>query len=434
MTDYISESGLIKIPRQLLDGVKNEAHLLFLSYAYHTTRLDSTVAKYHNLILKMLEYYNLTPIDNHLLSNEFVINFDDSDLPKSYRKYERPDKAKTVLVKIDKVRLNTYGYYLAPNTICLCTSRLYRLLRDPKVDEDLILEAFKNIDGTIDHELTHFIQKNYLHPYNQKMLPDYSKIGDDYYNSPVEFDPTIKSDLIWFAEVAYKLPPSQINDAIKYWIGSTYRIEYPFRPSNFFRSLRKNNPDQYLKAVKIFVSKAKEAVRDYVIEHTKITELQAKRLDTVFEDLRINEFADFVKNVNTFIVYPESRLQDFESIKKYLPKISDNYKQQDTKKLLFVKCGEQGIDMIVNQKKSFKIETIFSNPVVEGTGLLFEFGDIPVILNINILTRDTAYINACEEYGIVHLEGNFVIADGKNFKFNHSNLLGVYRDGKLVGK
>lgn len=428
----ISESGLIKIPADLLKKVIDESHLIFLSFAYHKTRLDSSVQKHHNLILKMLKYYEMSPIDQHLLADSFTIVFDDSDLPEDYRKYARGKNS--IVVKIDTQELKYYGYFREPSTICLCVTKLYNLLRTPSCNEHEVFDAFKSIDGTIEHEITHYIQKNYLHGANSTRLPGYEKFGHEYYNSPVEFDPTIKSDLKDFATFASKLDKNAINDAIKYFVHANYNTKFVFTfpKSTFFYSLRTKNKEKYIRAVKVFAQHAKEAVRDYKLEHLRIQETQAQRLDAVFCGLRLNEFSDLVDNINTFIKYPESRKEDFESIKKYLDNIDDKYKVLDTKKLMFMRCGKDYVEQITQQKKAFRLNVIFSNPVIEGNGMLFEVDNVPVFLNINLLTRDSDYQEKCQKYGFDFLEGNFIIADGTNYKFSRKNLLGVYKNGKKL--
>lgn len=428
----ISQSGLIKIPKELLEGVIHQARVIFLSSAYSITRLDASVTKYHNLILNMCQHYNITPIEKHLLKGEFIVRYNDDDLPPDYFKYCQHG-TKSIAVKIDWTSTQYYGYYTeSDNTLGICPVKIYSILHDPHFDEHALFAAFEHINGTIKHELTHMVQRIYLHSSNYTMLPDYAKYGSDYYNSMTEFHPTLKSDLSSFASLAYKLDPKFYNNAIRYWVG--YDISNAnldgIVPSTFFGFLRRKNEPMYIKAVKLFASKAKDAIRDYIQEHSVVTNLQAKRLDCVFCNLRLNDFANFAKIINTFVAFPDTRLHDYGAIKEYLDLIDARFKQRGTN-LLFVPCGDKAIDYIVRRKKSFVVDTIFSNSEIVGDGMLFEFGDVPVILNISTITHDPDYCNVCDQYDIVHLEGDFVIADGSNFKFDASNLKGVYKNGIL---
>lgn len=448
-----SESGLIKIPGTLLHDVNHAAMQLLLSYAYHKTRLDRNVEKFHNTILKIMAVYKITPIDEHEINNMFKVRYDDSNLPDSYRKYERPN-SKTVFVKIDHQEKRFLGGFLAPNLIVVATQILYNILIDPSKDADALYAVFADFSNTIEHELTHYMQITYLHEDNMKrdgnMLVD-SKY-DKYYTSQIEFDPTIKSNLSTFAQLVYDKFPDGKFDFNRLVGRFTLSKESPnehtdpnlsieqykqavrennFPQSSFFDALKRLKPDAYKKALSLFVANVHAAYDEYKSFKDNAQKLEVKRHDSVFCNLRRNEFAHFVQMINTFITFPESRLADFESMKKYLDRIDVKFKQARLDCQHFVTCNEQAIS-VIKAGKSFSIKTIFVNVDIKNTGMLFDIFGLPMILDIDMLTHDQDYQEACDQHDIKFVLSmhDFAIVDGSNFKFNRDNLVATYINGK----
>lgn len=120
------------------------------------------------------------------------------------------------------------------------------------------------LEGVIEHELTHAIQDMAMGEMNNNV--DYynadGSIDDDkYFTHPIEFDPHIKSeasDLIAFMKqlsvIGMKLDSQTLKNIIKNYVGIKVDAapEYAQMVSQFFVSLKKNEPVKWKKAVKYF--------------------------------------------------------------------------------------------------------------------------------------------------------------------------------------
>lgn len=447
---WISESGHIRVPKQLLDEVTKDARLLLLSYAYHATRLDHNIQKHHNTILQLLKHYNIKPIEKHLLNSVISIDVDDSDLPDSYHKFETNKGKKVVLVRIDHNETKFLGAFKKPNIIVICVQVMYKLLADPTISGDMILDTVADFDNTIDHELTHWVQNTYLHKMNIEKHYDIEKDKSmvPYYTSQVEFDPILKSEIVDFASKVRKAFPNgkfNMNDVMQYYVGASHKSLSDLGlklngftvllPSNYFKILKESKKDWYKKAVKIFCDKAPEAYHNYKKFTKTVTDTKADRLDYIWGKFRANEFTNFVNLLNSFIDYRKTRQAEFQALVKYLPKIDDEFKESRVKDKTFLMCNEQAIQSVKN-KKAFIIPVVFVDHTVHGTGMMFDISGLPMILDVSKIINDKDFIEICDDYELrrATIQDGLAIVDGANFKFGGRALIGTYINNKLVGE
>lgn len=445
-----SLSGLIQVPKDLLNKVRDQAHLLLLSWAYHETRLNPSYKNHHELILKLCKYYKITPLDKFKLSTSFKVTYTDEDLPKSYFKYYN-NSIKQVSVKLDhEARSTLYGYFQQPDMISFSTKSFLITLSNSTMDEDGILRYFNIVDNAIEHELTHFIQYNYLHKSNIAQRADYSDSLEGYYGSNIEFDPSIKSAMYYFAEMLVSdksiLEKYTVNDAVKFFTLSDNGLEVSFdngkihlkdtklTRSDLFLTLKNLDIEKYKIALKTFVTHYNYYYREYKKHHADVIGTKAVRLDAVFCNLRLNEFHDFVNLCNTFIAFPETRLEDYKSLSKYIQNIDDAFKSNRIDPVsTFVRCDGAAIKSIVAEGKSFKINTIFVDSNAT-TGMLFDITGYVMILDIEKIYTDSHFLELCKEYEfkLASCKDRFAIVDGSNVKLNKLNLLGVYKNGTEI--
>jgi hypothetical protein len=472
-----STSGLIKIPKQLLNDVTSKCREILLSYAYNVTRLDANVAKHHDTILKLLSYYKIKPIEAHLLDSVFKVTVDDSDLPQSYQKYKKEGNEKYVVCKLDHVESEYLGAFQRPNVLIVCAKSMYNILLDSGSDTNLLFSKIADFDNTIEHELTHWVQITYLHPDNSEKHYTLGRgfTNKDYYSSKIEFDPTIKSELSRFSTLISEYYPSilqriavpkQASKDVKQTmedaalakrnlffgivglftgslsVSSVAKIpgfENSAKPSPrqafysaFFETLKMHKPDDYKKALTLFGAGVVDACVSHKTFVDDTVNIEAERLDYVFCRLRANEFCNFARIINTFIAFPESRLADFEAMRKYLDRIDNEFKLVRSESSMFVDLVDaSAVESIVLGKRAFSIRVIFVIDEIHDTGIQFDVSGLPMLLDIAAVTRDDRYAELCDLYDIKHIvsPANFAILDGIGYKFQKRSIIAVYKNG-----
>lgn len=291
------KEGLIQNPPKLLKDITDFVVYTYLAYAKdkieeHLEGKDFNTA--HQL-LKKVAYKHKLPLPDDKYSekvgkatieeHEFKLDF--SDLPDRYL-----DKLKKLGTDVSK--LHSYDHVIAeidlspqssltssgafhPATLTMSFSlKKSGMLLDDHIDIDrvhsVLLDKLPSLIGVVDHETAHMIQFLVLrrfHEYNVKS--DYAadnltdENSDDYYNSPVEFDPQIKSEAAYFRGVEDLSKEFDVKDYDKekalahftYADGTTppkgsdlEKISYT-RRSPFFAALKRKNPTQWKKAIKL---------------------------------------------------------------------------------------------------------------------------------------------------------------------------------------
>ena len=263
----ISLSGLIKLPPNLVSHVQNLVRIKLLSYALYSTE-SSEYSEVHALIERLMKEYNIEPIDFMAAMQHTETNVDVSGLPKSYYKFMSLQDG--IIIGLDNVNSKSAAYFSKPNKLFVCTAGLRKYLfskftvfyRDLK-------SYFDELDATVLHELTHYVQHNFLHEANKGMKSRYDSRRpdfdvDDYYSSQIEFDPQIKTEVAHLLEFCkrhygtFRIEDSQINALVSYYVGAkseaeTSKLVTPsVLVSDFFKSLKKVKPMAYKKAIRLF--------------------------------------------------------------------------------------------------------------------------------------------------------------------------------------
>lgn len=274
MKIHISLSGLIKIPTTLLDVVQTKVREKLLSYAYHALENDSEYTDTRNLIIQYMKDSNIEPIGLLESMSTSVIDLDVSGLPQSYYKFASFQDG--LKLDLDSVNTKSKAYFVPPNKITVCIHDFKLMIYHKYIPHYRDIKTyFVNLDATVEHELTHYIQENFLHPANRVRKKQYDSRKADfdfdaYYTSPIEFDPTIKSeiaDLKQYIQHYYRnstLEPVQSNALIGFYVGAfskdqVYKYITPnLEPSSFFLALKKKKPVAWKKAIKLFAIEMKK--------------------------------------------------------------------------------------------------------------------------------------------------------------------------------
>ena len=149
------------------------------------------------------------------------------------------------------------------------------LMDSPNEIERLIKRTMQTIPSTLEHELAHMIQYEFLKPKHEKQVSGGKDDPDSYYNSEIEFSPQIISSIKDYTDyieyVDKENNKSYRADIFKYLVGLTEKSVYyyedytgkeqiPGEPSkfrelisanrHFYNSLKNNDIAQYKRAVK----------------------------------------------------------------------------------------------------------------------------------------------------------------------------------------
>lgn len=292
------KEGLIQNPPKLLKDIVDFVVFTYLAYVKDKieTHLEGNDFNTANRLLKKTcdEHKMPMPPDKYsekvgkskMEEHEFKLDF--SDLPRHYL-----DKLKKLGTDVSK--LHSYDHVIAeldlspqstikssglfhPDTLTMSFSLKYSgmILDEDNIDLDrihsVLLDKLPSLVGVVDHECAHMVQFLVLrrfHEYNVKS--DYAsdnltdENSDDYYNSQVEFDPQIKSEAAYFKGVEKLSKEFDVKDYDKekalahftYADGTTppkgsdlEKISYT-RRSPFFAALKRKNPTQWKKAIKL---------------------------------------------------------------------------------------------------------------------------------------------------------------------------------------
>lgn len=272
ITIHKSTSGLIKIPQNALSHIQNTILIKVLSYAFHSTD-DNDHSDVHALIERMLKEHGIEPIDFMAAVVPTETNVDVSGLPKDYYKFGiKSNKDETIIIGLDNVKERSNAYFAPPNKIFICTLPLRKILyKKTMVFYRDLLNYVEELKSTVAHELTHWVQHNFLHPSNRdkkehydSRLPDFQL--DDYLTSRIEFDPTIKSELgrFMFYLRSKGFPDGDhydwpnIGNCLKSFVGAYSKtnpdFDFNVGQSDFFDALHRKEPKIWKKAVTIFAS------------------------------------------------------------------------------------------------------------------------------------------------------------------------------------
>jgi hypothetical protein len=120
------------------------------------------------------------------------------------------------------------------------------------------LAKIPQLIGLLEHELTHMVQYQALHPAQTAYHARYDEYDDDYKLSQLEFDPHIKSALGKFKQLQAKykaIPGYNVSELASAFVGAEDVPTWmnPNDASGFFDTLYHRAPARWKKAVKLFM-------------------------------------------------------------------------------------------------------------------------------------------------------------------------------------
>lgn len=199
-----------------------------------------------------------------------TVSYDTSELPERYTKGLKLQKVYPIKIIVGKYGEGTKAvanYFPMGRgssgaiRVNLQSLHIEQALERPETIQRN-LEALQDI--IIQHELQHVTQDAVLrkrHP-KQMELPDNEEVGDEYYNSSIEFQPQITTAAGDFKRqvsgIGRKLDKSQLSGLMHAFINPTAKmpeglLRYkPYFQNNFFASLFRNDKRKWQKAVKDF--------------------------------------------------------------------------------------------------------------------------------------------------------------------------------------
>jgi hypothetical protein len=211
---------------------------------------------------------------NPYKKNVSVEKFVFHDLPDNYPK----SSSNEIFVAFDwrPTSSKVIGSYLPSKNAIL----LYPLAIDwfkgyPKLFHGNIIPLLREINSTIHHELSHAVQfLSLASKAPAQIAKDYTSntdgVSGNYYISPIEYGPTLESDIQDF------INSISVNNehGIKYNLGNEIRVFVGMKksrvfgmitPSPFFLALKKSSEERYRRAVAVF---AKEVTHRLATQNT----------------------------------------------------------------------------------------------------------------------------------------------------------------------
>lgn len=271
----IINEGLIVIPPHMHEEINFYLTYYVLWWARDRFRGKTKQLPKHYAAFKKLvaEFGERLPDEAYKPSKDMsvhVIRMNTSDMPLNYQQLHptEPDirfalywlrGATTLGVwRPDKRALMVYPYAL---------DYLARYPCEANHPDDLAA-ALDALRETVTHELRHMVQYMLLgdHPEQRAMKSNYAQHGDDYFTSPVEFDPTIGSSIQEFVQMwnVYSEDGGgmDLKRAIMRYTGAVPTGQFAnFATTKFFRALKRTAPERWKVAVRKFVAGVGEALK-----------------------------------------------------------------------------------------------------------------------------------------------------------------------------
>ena len=296
-SSFLNE-GLIKLPRKTLQQLVGGFVYIYLAYYKDCIEEFLSGKEYHDaneLLKTVLKKYNVPSIKpedsakvgkSDKMTKIFVI--DPEDLPERYlKKLREIDKDETIFRSLNlKIKLTidfkgmkklegSYAQFDPNNQQIIISIKNHYLDKselESRVGREKCLgTVLTQAIGNLEHEFTHAIQWIILEKFHQKQIKNISDLKipgnspvyqDEYYNTPIEFDPWIKTEIKKFkaAEDLVKMTRFSFDKkaAIGYftWSDSDKNVDIEklgfTGRSEFFGALKKKSEKRWKKAVKLF--------------------------------------------------------------------------------------------------------------------------------------------------------------------------------------
>lgn len=186
--------------------------------------------------------------------------------------YPAPEKEKMIVAVNWTKGLNTNGQWFNKHSALIVSPFSSRILNGWPNNAYALSDCLDDLETTVRHELRHAIQFMYLTDHPEQSKSFYKKSSDtkEYYSSPVEYDPTIGSEvdsfMIYYRTLdGYGNRPSskKLSQMIKQVTGmSRGTVELPTSP--FFKILKQEAPVRYKRAVKKFTYEVMKDVEEWL--------------------------------------------------------------------------------------------------------------------------------------------------------------------------
>lgn len=264
--------GLIGVPPIMFDKTKKYIRKNILWWA--RDRFKNKSREFPELFKefkKIVKKYNVIIPPEQYTGPVYAIPVDLQGMGSKYENLS-PTVEKVILY-FDYNRTNMPGFWWPEkNAIIICPMAVDFIKNYPSSRNDPIdLEiAINQIITTAEHELRHMVQHIVInHPEQIKRKEKYNDDGDDYFTSPIEFDPTIGSNADMFMKFVNfysernQITPKKMSLFVKQFVGAAPSSSFDmFAVTPFFKALKKTSPVKYKIAVKKFITEIQNKLRN----------------------------------------------------------------------------------------------------------------------------------------------------------------------------
>lgn len=247
--------GLIKVPTSWLEAGKRLLVSQIITWADY--KLAGKFPELQKVVDELFEenksYYRdklkYRP-DDKIQAMTITAN----DLSGSYTSLN--SSSDTITFAVSWEPRNTQGVYLPKrNATVMFPLSLDYLEKFPsnRSHPDDIRIALKTLLATLEHELRHAVQFMLLpHDDQRYQKPGYEKHKEEYFTSPIEFDPTIGSAVEEYLDLKeYDIELNRLS--LERFLAMRPAGMSGVQPHKMFIALKKGSPVQYKRAVKKFI-------------------------------------------------------------------------------------------------------------------------------------------------------------------------------------
>ena len=267
--------GLIGIPPIMLDKIKKYIRKNMLWWARDrfknkTREFPELFKEFKNIVKK----YNVIIPPEKYKSSVDVIPVDLQGMGPKYEKFSPTVEKIYLYFDHKQTDTDTRAYWWPEHTAIIIHPMAIKYIknypssRSHPIDIEI---AINEIIASAEHELRHMVQYIILNQSEQiKKKEKYKDYGDDYFSSPIEFDPTIGSNVDEFmkninilSRGKKSISPKNMALYVKQFVGAAPSSSFElFSVSPFFKALKKTSPVKYKIAVKKFITEIQNKLRN----------------------------------------------------------------------------------------------------------------------------------------------------------------------------
>lgn len=229
-----------------------------------------------------------------------ILKLEPEEMPDNYRHLTAENPEVKVLINwTGEVNTGNVLAYWGSKTqklvVNACNVREFHHYPNSRIVPEDIAFMLRSLEESVTHELRHATQFMLLAPKDSSQierLPNYADYGDDYYASPLEFDPHIGSAVHEFIE-HYKMLTTYAKKSPKLalwfaqYVGAKPgAIGNGFSAAKFFKVLKKKDGKRYRLAVKKFYVALIDALKAEGLIESVVTEsfyLNSSNQDSIYQ-------------------------------------------------------------------------------------------------------------------------------------------------------